>query len=259
MPMARVRNKHYEKAPITRAVIEILVQTKSSEGILTALRELADEKAVLKQFPQRRDLWTHQTSLAMGAPHVQMNSATNQVDFELSNLSEGLVAHLRADGLVLFKNAPYDRWETFLPHFKLLWQYYKKKLPIARVTRVGSRYVNRIDIEMKGRKPLTLNSILHARPEIPPSVAEGIDQYYFETRFPVNGSRNLRATMRQGIAASPLPKHIGLTLDIDVYAENPQLKGDGDSLWRLLGRIRRSKNEIFENSLKKATKDKFDQ
>jgi uncharacterized protein (TIGR04255 family) len=155
--------------------------------------------------------------------------------------------------LVCSQLAPYPGWDTFFERFRRDWGVWKRTLGYRKITRIGVRYINRIDIP--ATEPVVEHEhYLNVYPHVP-------------SIFPTLISYNLVAqsylpdiecalTLNSSSTPSPLLGHAAFIVDQDIFKEGDLPQSD-DAIYAFLNRIRDKKNEVFEACIKPRARELF--
>ena len=236
----------YKRAPITEAVIEIRVEQPLARPELERLvQRFRDEYASSEDFI---------------AYEVRVNPAERRADFEEQSRGYKLSSADRADVLVVAPThlacsrlAPYTGWETFRRRAETHWRAWKRIIGYRKISRIGVRFMNRIDIPAARGEPVQIQSYLRVYPRA--RAMKRMQSYAMQMEGPLEGD-NCRVVINSSSVPSPLVDHISFVLDIDIsrQADVPQ---KDDVIWELIDRIRGYKNQIFEDSITDKARELF--
>lgn len=144
--------------------------------------------------------------------------------------------------------APYNGWEQFIGAARQNWEVWRKVVGNREISRIGVRYINRIDVPNPEEVAIPIGDYLEFRPLFP----EFDGNLGVET-FAINGviaiaNTPFRLIWNAGTALSPLVRNTSFLLDIDISQEGNIPRND-EALWSLADRMRLHKNHIFEASI----------
>ena len=94
---------------------------------------------------------------------------------------------------------------------------------LSPLTRLGIRYLNRIDVRLDGEPVLDLDLYLNFRPHIPKIGKGPISGYMLQATLPTDNdlwSASITSTI---VSPPPLINHVSLLLDIDIFRTQPYL------------------------------------
>ena len=231
----------YPRPPILEAVIGITFeQTLKDSALATADRRFEKDYA-LHQENVNVNL---RMNTSMGADNLPVIDTQRQSvkGHRRMNPGNDEVAVLMPDSLTVSQLAPYHGWEAFMARFRRDFPLYKRPGVHRVISRVGMRYINRIDIEITG------NVVEHERylnlyPRVPDALGP-IAAYAMQTTFALENIGCL-AALNSTPVASPTLRHVSFIVDIDVYKSSNLPVGDA-ALFDLLEQMRVEKNRIFE-------------
>ena len=223
----------YRKAPITEAVIEFRFARPFEKSIVdTAARRLRDEYAF------------HDPENAL---NLRLDAATQKSEVEtawqgvkLSSIDRADAIFFRTISFVCSRLAPYTGWEEFSTRAVRAWDVWKRAAGSTEISRVGVRYVNRLDIPLVDNEVVQVEDYLKVNPRSPEELATPLSSYTMQIVRPV-GADDCSLLLNSGTLAAPLIGFGALVLDIDIFRETDLPRRD-DELWRLLDRIRIHKN-----------------
>jgi uncharacterized protein (TIGR04255 family) len=232
---------HYKKAPILEAVLEFRWPSdRSVEDLSSALKNPVFTKF---EDPKQR----FQIDAAINVEADDMSYKRQQVGFEIAVRDGSERVFLDQGMFVYIKSAPYDRWKNFSKRALALLEPVVTALEVEEFSRVGVRFVNRIDVPYADSKGIDTDRYITIRFDGPRLDKGIIDEFQM---------RVVKPTERDGIhyalivatATSPLPDHSAIVLDIDVFTKTT-FPSFGDDLINALDEMREEKNEIFEACL----------
>ena len=228
----------YKRAPITEAVVELRLAAPLPVEQVEKIKDLLTE-----DYPLAPQI-TQQVTIRSDAPQP----AVEFVGYRMSSADAANIINVQRHAFSISRLAPYVGWEDFIGRARSNWVVWKKVAGWREVTRVGVRYINRIDIPNADESPILIENYLAFRPAFPEfEGAQGVEA------FAINGSMNIanspfKLILNAGTTPSPLVRTVSFLLDIDISQEGNLPKND-DSLWRLIDEIRALKNGIFEASI----------
>lgn len=231
----------YRKAPILEAVLEFRWSSAKSLDELSSVLLQSEFKEF--EEPTPRILVDAAFDVRAGS----MSHEQKQLGFEAALRDGSEVVFLEEQKFVFVQRAPYDRWEHFSERaLSLLWPTVST-LKVDEFSRVGLRFVNRIDIPDSGGGGVSTDDYVTIKFDGPRHDRGIIEEFQM---------RVVKPTERDGIhyalvlatTASPLPDHSAILLDIDVFTRTP-IAAKVKDLIDTLGVMRSEKNDIFEECL----------
>ncbi len=233
----------YRKAPILEAALEFRWQP---ERPLDAIRASAGLPAFSDfEAPKERKLVNATLDLQGG----EISHESREVGFELALKDGSQVCILEADKFVFVQRAPYDQWQTFSQRALSLLEPVALSLNVHEFSRVGVRFVNRIDIPQDSSANVNTDDYITVSFNGPRTDRDVVHEFQM---------RVVKPTLKDGISyalvvatsGSLLPGHSSIILDIDVFTDGPA-PASGAAFEKLLSEMRDEKNDIFHSCLKK--------
>ena len=232
---------HYEKAPITEALIDIRVELSTELRFedLHAIR-----KHVSKDYPQEET-----RNLAEGtiqfAPAMQASVQQKPWGLLFRNEAKNQVLQARLDGFTFSRLEPYETFEKLRGEARRLWDIYRELMRPKRVTRVAVRYINQLNIPGMTVEPEDyLNTYPHVSDQLPPELRNF-------------GPYLMRLPMHQGDLKGTLVINeatVSIVLDFDLHVDDPPVTTEQE-LWSFFDRLRERKNAYFEACITDKTRE----
>lgn len=231
----------YKKAPILEAVLEFRWSPAKSLG---------DLKAILAS--PAFDNFEEPT------PRVQIDAAVNidanafshqqrQLGFEAALRDGSEIVFLEEQKFVFVQRAPYDRWEHYSQRALALLASVVSALEVSEFSRVGLRFVNRIDIPNPDGPEINTDEYVTIKFDGPRHDRGIIEEFQMRVVKPTEKD-GIHYALVLATTASPLPDNSAILLDIDVFTRR-SVPASGEKLIRTLDEMRGEKNDIFEECL----------
>jgi uncharacterized protein (TIGR04255 family) len=234
--------KHYTKAPITEALIDLRVEMPdiSSEVALSLLKGI--QHGIESEYPVREDIVTIQSEF-QSSPSFTTTTTQTQIGFRFLSEDKKQIFQARLDGFTFSRLSPYKDWATLKDEAKRLWELYKSATYPKSVNRVAVRYLNRLDL------PLPMDDFkdyLRTVPEVSPDLPQGLSDYFMRLIIP-QSDLGAWVVLQEALIPSPpdVDNVVSVVLDIDLVCE-VSCSPSENSYWDMLERLRVRKNEIFE-------------
>lgn len=229
----------YTKAPILEAVLEF---RWSPAKPLVELRALLTAPAFAGfEEPKSR----FQINAAINLDANEFLHQQREVGFEVARSDRSEIVFLEEQKFVFVKPAPYDRWEAFSARALDLLTATVSALGIDKFERVGTRFINRIDIP---ETQINTDDYVTIKFDGPREDRGVIEEFQMRVVKPSATEGIHYALVLASNSLSPLPGHSAILLDIDVYTQVP-LPTIGEELIGTLGAMRDEKNDLFEKCL----------
>jgi uncharacterized protein (TIGR04255 family) len=206
------------------------------------------------QYPTKevRIAWSGHVELQGAAPEIATTSGGPTGYLFRSADGKRAVQALK-HGFSFSRFQPYQDWETFSREARDLWKLYAALTKPEKVTRIGLRYINRIEL------PLPFGDFkeyLLTLPEIAPGLPQGLASFFFRVVIPIDEAEAF-ATITETIVEGEVSKAVvPVILDIDVFRVGA-FPIVADKLWRAFDQLREQKNRLFFGSLTDKAKDLF--
>jgi uncharacterized protein (TIGR04255 family) len=163
------------------------------------------------------------------------------------------VVQARQDGFTFNWLRPYDKWETFRDEARSHWESYRQLFRPEAVTRLGLRYINRIEA------PLPFDDFrdfVNTAPDIAHGVPQGISALFMRLEIP-DPKRALIAIVTETMEPpTEGGKHLPLIFDIDIV-RSATFEPTSPAIWETFEQMREYKNEIFFASVTERAKEMF--
>jgi uncharacterized protein (TIGR04255 family) len=241
----------YSRAPIVEAVIDFRVSLDPS----ITLDDLAQVHAQESQrYPQIKKRMEVQGEIGIAEMGVRATAVGTQTGHVLTSRDEKQIAQIRLDGFSFSRLAPYDSWEPFHDEATRLWNLYRQIVSPKFVTRLGVRYINRLDIPSEA---IEIKDYLRTSPEISPALPQTLTGYFMQIQVPLPDYA-ATVTINSTIVEPPSPNTTSLVLDIDTFREinlPASSESFGDNLEEGLAQLRRAKNFVFEGCITPTTRE----
>ncbi len=241
----------YKQPPITEAVIGLRFATASDADDITKV------SAALKSlYPLQQPIRGIEVRLNVPPPGQQGVTTAHPIETHGNRLStedQTQIVLVWPAQFVFSQLAPYPGWGVFFERFCRDWGVWKRTLGYRPITRIGVRYINRIDI------PATAPLIQHEEylniyPHIP-AAFEAVSAYNVVTQLPLPDI-GCMLTLSSSSAPSQLLGHGAFLVDQDIAKEGDPPQND-EAIYALLNQIRVKKNEVFEACIKPRARELF--
>lgn len=151
--------------------------------------------------------------------------------------------------------APYTGWEKLLTRFTRDWGTWKAVTGHKPLSRVGMRYINRIDIPDPSSGLIPQNDYLRIWAQSPDTLGPTLGYSVQCISFLPNISSKIVINSAT-VPASIVPGHTSFVLDIDIGRDFEVPQRD-DKIVDLLSQMRLEKNRIFESCITDKARELF--
>jgi uncharacterized protein (TIGR04255 family) len=241
--MANPRD-HLSRPPRVEALLDLRV--RPAEGGPTPRMKSAVE-ALRGDYPEVQEISRIEGQLLFDAKSVATTHSSTPMGWQMKNLTAARVVRFAQDGFTLSQLRPYPSRDVFLAEARRLWTLYASAFAPQEVSRLGLRYINRMNLPERA----SIEDWLEAPPPIPPQVPRTVQRFLTQVVVYDEGS-SASATITQAMGQA---QGAGLTravlLDIDVFRHGTWDPTD-PRIWEAFGKFRALKNRIFFASLTEA-------
>ena len=234
----------YKRPPIFEAIIEIKIEAPIESDLLERVKD-----QLLEEYPAP-PLKTVAVNLEIADEPKLLRHAQG---YRLSSGDGATLVTIGPNAISTSRLAPYEGWEPFIASARLNWSIWRKLTGWRKITRLGVRYVNRIDVP---GDHIQVGDYISFGMVLPPTLAPTpVTSFALNAAMPL-GKDDCRLILNSGSAASPLVHVSSFILDLDVSRET-DLPQNEDGMWELANRIRAHKNIVFEACITDRARDLF--
>ncbi len=246
---SQLHDFQYPRAPITEAVIELRLESPLRESVL---RKASVRFA--KFYPGVQEL-KNVTVQVEFTEHPAAVVNDRHLLFRRAAEDETQLAILVQNSLIISQLAPYLGWKEFVERFERDFKIWKSVVGFVRISQIGMRYINRIDIPISKHAPIVdYESYLNVYPNLPANIIS-TEAYTVNVRIPMTDIQS-QLTINSATIPSPLYGYASYLLDLDFgrVEEPPQ---NLDEIKKLLHLMRIKKNQIFEACITDKARELF--
>ncbi len=229
----------YRKPPITEAVIEIRFAQPVDAADLNAI-----SGRFMPFYPRHESVKTVgvQVDIPPGAGIEPTTQINQQLGHKRSSSDYSEILVMMPLTFMVSQLAPYPGWEEFFGRFVRDWKAWKNVRGFRKILRVGTRFINRIDIRVVGGL-IEETEYLNVYPKVPTALGPSTS-YGVQVHLPI---RDIECSVAINSASipSPLLNHYSILLDIDISRSEGSPQND-DDIYELLNSMRAKKNGVFE-------------
>ena len=239
----------YKKPPILEAVLEFRwSEPRPLEALVSVLRAQAFD-----EFEESNPRMQIDAAVSLDEP--KLSHSTKQLGFEASLRDGSQIVFLEQQKFVFVQRAPYDRLVSFSADDMSALHEVTSQLAVDEFSRVGLRYVNRIDIPLGGNSKINTDDYVTIKFDGPRKDRGIIEEFQMRVVKPTE-KEGIHYALVVATTASPLTDHSAILLDIDMFTR-PPVPAARDQLDRVLKQMRTEKNEIFQECLTDKARDLF--
>lgn len=239
-PQGTMSQKHYSKAPIVEAIVDI--QVKMAEDFSHNSFDAAHSR-LSDRFPVKSPMKMVEMRLEAGANTGESSHSSSSTDIglRLTNKDNSRVIQLRTNGFTYSHMPPYTSWEVLRDEAYQAWLIFVATCKPKTVVRCALRFVNRVDIP---KPSIELHEYFHLYPEIPKGVPQDMNGMFMQLQMPQPDIEGM-AIINQAVVDPTTPGTMSVLLDFDLFQVRDYAPND-EAIWHLLDKLRIRKNELFE-------------
>jgi uncharacterized protein (TIGR04255 family) len=241
---------NYGHAPITEAVIHLLTSNTLSDTDRTKVARRLKEL-----YPHSQPLLQQSFSINInetGVPNVMVGPQPQ--GFRLASDDQADIAIIQHNGILISRLSPYPGWQKFRDRANAVWTKWRAAISNPPVSRIGVRYINRIDIPYGNEPIINPSDYLLFSPEDPGISSAPMQGYLVQITKPTDAPHWLASVTSTLVSPPPLLNHISILFDIDVFRTEEIPRRD-DELSAVVDETRRIKNDIFERCITDRTRE----
>lgn len=240
----------YKNPPIIEAVIELRFADAFAPADLAKIS--MDFGAA---YPNRQELMNFTSVNIRVTEQNPETHVDHQRGYRFSSNDISEIVMLWPSIFAVSQLAPYPGWDDFFGRFERDWKAWKSCVGYKKISRVGVRFINRIDVPIVDG--ITEESeFLNVFARLPDSFGP-MTGYAVQAQLPVP-DMGCTLVINSAAVPSPLIGHASFMLDIDLAMDaNPPQRDD--AIYELVNRIRVKKNQVFEACVTPRAKERFNQ
>jgi len=235
--------RHLDNAPIQEAIIDFQVLTEG-QFETDVLCELQDKLSA--DYENFEPIIKKGVGVTFSENGVRVSQNESLVGYKAECPARNFVVQFQVSQLTVSKLRPYDSWEEFRDEARVAWNLYKEILPKYKVSRVATRFTNRLELPLGDGFGFDFDTYLTSCPKIPEGMGNVMAGFFTRIVVP-RPELNADAIIIQSLE-EPAGGFLPVTIDIDVY-RNRALSSKDDDLWAILEGLRDVKNEAFFGSV----------
>jgi uncharacterized protein (TIGR04255 family) len=242
MSASVMTQKHYAKAPIVEAAIDVRCVFASER----TLEQLGPIQGLLAaDYPSsREDQVQFKAQITSAVGFTEEHRVTG---FRVLTADRSRIVGVSIDGFTFSWLAPYDRWESLRDEARRTWELYRSITSPISVSRVGVRFINRFDFPKLTEAGIELDQYFRTAPRIAPELPQGLESFFLRFQLGIDGSPRTMLTITETGVAPTSPDVVSVMLDIDVFAQG--LDVTVEEAWNIIERLRDQKNHAFESCI----------
>jgi uncharacterized protein (TIGR04255 family) len=233
--------QHLSKAPIAEALIDIRATLPSHTRDLKHLAGLADHFP--SEYPDKKTIQELKYKVKFEGERPEPRTTQQQLGFRFASSDNKHVIQAALGGLVFSRLPPYEEWSLLRDEAKRVWKVYADHMRPENITRVATRYVNKL--ELPGPH-VNFDDYLNYIPKVPKALPQLLAGFFSQIVVP-DPQSDCTAIVTHMYRPSQKGSEVTVILDIDVFRE--RLVTAEDDIWSTLEQLRNFKNLIFFDSI----------
>lgn len=240
----------YKHPPITEAVIGINFSLPIKQADISSVN-----KKFHSYYPHYQAV--SNVSFAVELSNKQVKKSTADINqehghrFSTADMTQLLL--LWPSSFSLSQLAPYQGWDNFFDRFVKNWGVWKRVVGFQPISRIGVRYINRIDIPVTG-PIIEHEEFLNIYPKLP-DMLNPLEAYAIQTSSHLKDI-DCRLLLNSAVVPSPILGRASFLLDLDISKEIDLPQNDND-IFDLLQKIHIQKNAVFETCVSNRARELF--
>lgn len=242
-----LQGRHYDKAPIKEAIIDIQIDQATASFKLHDLEHLGTKA---EGYSSRGALHFGRLTGRLQAGQFTATTQQDQIGYQFVGGDGKHIAGFRLNGFTFSRLSPYQTWEQFRDEARSLWALYREVAGPISIARVGLRYVNQLELPANMRD---FRDYIRSYPEISGDLPQQLATFLMQVQIPqidIGAMLVLNETM----VPPPSDNLVSLILDIDVFKTGLNLSTDEEA-WSMLETLRHRKNLVFEACITNNTRE----
>jgi uncharacterized protein (TIGR04255 family) len=240
------RPPKYHAAPIVEAVVELRFASPSTDARAKKAADWLRSRYRSEEIEQ-----LNQAQIDFMAQKVTFTDDGKVHKLSSEDLTH--LCHISGKSVAWVERAPYEGWEVFAGRFSEEAPIALKAINDKPISRIGLRYVNRIDVQPQGglsHYEEYLNFKIDAGPLLEPT-----NGYLWQLtkRFE---DLELSANVQSAVVEPEIPGMHAFTFDIDVFCDS-NVPQQPDVVMAKLEEMRDLKNRIFEAGITDKAREQY--
>jgi len=247
---------HLNKAPIVEALIDFRVKPK--DGLQRSDLQPIQEK-LKDRYPTQKSIHQIKAEFSLNvrdgaAPETPIRSTSeSRIGIRLDSIDHLRVLQAQIHGFTFSRLKPYDTWETLLEETKALWNLYVEVAAPVSLTRVATRFINRLELPL----PIPeFEEYLTRPPVVPNGIPELVSEFLSRIVAHDTASGASIVVIQALETVVPGSNVLPVLLDIDVFKQ-ANFDVNSNDYWELLSEFRNLKNTAFFGSITEKAKELF--
>jgi uncharacterized protein (TIGR04255 family) len=235
----------YRNPPIVEAVFEVQFLETLSARDLERLRE-----RFAHQYPKIDQ--QNQVDVEL-KPDGSANTKAVPIGFRMTSSDAVDIVVLQHQRFGTSRTAPYEGWDKFIDTVKTNYDELIKVAGRRTLTRIASRYINRLDIPTEEVEGVDMLEFLRFGVAMPDQMSKSIGPFSVAANFAVG---EVKVLAQCAVIAPQLLNHLSLLFDIDTFVDK-DIRPHKDAIWEVAERLHKVKNDVFEAGITDRLRERF--
>ena len=234
----------YAKPPIVEAIVEIRIASMAAEDAIKGI-----EATFKKKYPRVE----HQQAVTVAITPTGSTSSARFEALRFSKLDQSEIAVIRRSSFSRSMLPPYQGFQAFKTSIMDDWTACRPVYRGCTISRIGTRYLNRIDIPTHGQSSLNLIDYVRISVALPDFGYGPLIGQSLNAALPLGDARKT-ANLNFATVPSALIDHLALLVDIEVF-QDKDLPQQTTEIFEDLDDFQHYKNELFERIITDRTRE----
>ena len=235
----------YRNPPIVEAVFEVQFLEALSTRDLERLRE-----RFANQYPKIDQ--QNQVDIEIKLDGSATTKAV-PIGFKMTSSDAVDIVLLQHHQFATSRTAPYEGWDKFIGTIKTNYDEFTKVAGRTTLTRIASRYINRLDIPTEEIEGVDMLQFLRFGVAMPDEMSKSIGPFSVAANFAVD---EVKVLAQCAVIAPALLNHLSLLFDIDAFVDK-DIRPHKDAIWEVAERLHKVKNDVFEAGITDRLRERF--
>ncbi len=234
-------HRQYVRAPIVEAILQL--SFADSESIPhEAIAPVVD--ALRVQYPERKELFGVAGEFKPAAHGFEIVSTErNAAGVQLEETGGHRLVRILTSAVSVHEVRPYAGWNAFRACAREVFSVYEAHMPPRTISRIGVRYVNRLELPADcGDLKLWVTSA----PDIPEGLPQFVSTYAVEIAMPQPDLPATVGIMRQALLEVQDSIAVPIILDIELVSNAPVGMA---TAWDVIEMLHEREHLIFEHTI----------
>lgn len=244
------QKRSLRNAPIVEAVMELRVTQREGFSV-ESMKPLSARFA--DRFPKESNLRmaTGEFKVANGKPSGGLREVP--YGFRFDSADGRKIIQCSLDTFSFSWLAPYSSWEEFVGAGLSVWTEYLSCVKPVAVSRIGIRFVNRIELDVDG---LDFDDYFLTTPRIPEGLPQTLAAFVGRVTVPIADSGSFCSVAMALDTGNKRENSASVVLDVDVF-RTLSLKPDDAAIQATIDSFREIKNTAFFGMITERTVERY--